>query len=127
MSQPEEPPHAPAASQQSGDRLAKGTAAGSVPPEAIKAIPVRHYGRWIGAAVVLALLALLASAFINADINWNVVGEYLTYDTIIEGAGKTLWITVASMALGLVLGLILAVDLVRFRARHTGKGDSPVG
>jgi polar amino acid transport system permease protein len=109
VSQPEEPPHAPAASQQSGDRLAKGTAAGSVPPEAIKAIPVRHYGRWIGAAVVLALLALLASAFINADINWNVVGEYLTYDTIIEGAGKTLWITVASMALGLVLGLILAV------------------
>jgi hypothetical protein len=26
-----------------------------------------------------------------------------------------------------ILGLILAVDLVRFRARHTGKGDSPVG
>lgn len=26
-----------------------------------------------------------------------------------------------------LLGLILAVDLVRFRARHTGKGDSPVG
>ncbi|HVK00763.1 MAG TPA: hypothetical protein VM365_07845 [Gemmatimonadales bacterium] len=25
-----------------------------------------------------------------------------------------------------LLGLILAVDLVRFRARHTGKGDSPV-
>ena len=26
-----------------------------------------------------------------------------------------------------LLGLILAVDLVRFRASHTGKGDSPVG
>ena len=26
-----------------------------------------------------------------------------------------------------LLGLILAVDLVRFRARHTGKGDSLVG
>jgi hypothetical protein len=26
-----------------------------------------------------------------------------------------------------LLGLILAVDLVRFRARHTSKGDPPVG
>ncbi|MGP3969604.1 amino acid ABC transporter permease [Streptomyces sp. 6N223] len=80
-----------------------------VPPEAIKAIPVRHYGRWLGAAVVIALLAMLVWAFAGADINWGVVGEYLDRGTIVEGALKTLWISVLSMLLGLVLGLLLAV------------------
>ncbi|SOD60803.1 amino acid ABC transporter membrane protein, PAAT family [Streptomyces zhaozhouensis] len=80
-----------------------------VPPEAIRAVPVRHWGRWIGVAVVFALLAALFQAFRGADINWDVVGEFLTYDTIIEGAGKTLWITLLSMLLGVVLGVVLAI------------------
>ncbi|MGP4114088.1 amino acid ABC transporter permease [Streptomyces sp. 4N509B] len=81
----------------------------AAPPEAIKAVPVRHYGRWLGALVVLALLALLVRAFVGADIDWGVVGEYLDHDTIVEGAMATLWITLVSMALGVVLGLLLAV------------------
>ncbi len=80
-----------------------------IPPEAIVAIPVRHYGRWVGAVVVCALLAWLAWSFVNSDIHWDVVGEYLTYDRIIEGAANTLWITVLSMLIGLVLGVLLAV------------------
>jgi len=79
------------------------------PPEAIRAIPVRHYGRWAGAVVVLVLLGLLVRAFAGADIHWDVVGDHLTYHTIVEGAGKTLWISVLSMLLGVVLGLVLAV------------------
>ncbi|WP_062206708.1 amino acid ABC transporter permease [Streptomyces sp. NBRC 109706] len=89
--------------------VSKEAPAGSVPPEDIVAIPVRHWGRWIGAVLVLALLGALVWAFVQAKINWDVVGEYLTYDTIVEGAGKTLWITVLSMLLGVVLGVILAV------------------
>lgn len=94
-----------------GARPAPGGAgeAADAPPEAIKAIPVRHYGRWLGAAVVLALLALVVVAFANGDIAWDVVGEYLTYDTIVRGAGMTLWVSVLAMLLGLVLGLTLAV------------------
>ncbi|MDT0308296.1 amino acid ABC transporter permease [Streptomyces sp. DSM 44917] len=84
-------------------------APGGPPPEAIRAVPVRHYGRWVGAAVVLALLGLLVWAFANAEISWEVVGDHLTYDTILEGAGKTLWITLLSMVIGVVLGLTLAV------------------
>ncbi|MEO3749275.1 amino acid ABC transporter permease [Streptomyces sp. B6B3] len=75
----------------------------------MRAVPVRHYGRWIGAAAVLGLLALLVSAFANADIQWDVVGDYLDYHTIVDGALSTLWITVLSMLLGVVLGLLLAV------------------
>ncbi|MDT0265635.1 amino acid ABC transporter permease [Streptomyces sp. DSM 44915] len=75
----------------------------------MRAVPVRHWGRWIGVLVVLGLLGALVQALRGADINWGVVGEYLTYDTIIEGAGKTLWITLVSMLLGVVLGVILAI------------------
>lgn len=90
------------------------TPAGSGPaivagPVPIKAIPVRHYGRWAGAVVVLGLLGLLVNAFATANINWDTVGEYLTFDTILEGAGNTLLISVCSMVLGVVLGVILAV------------------
>ncbi len=93
-----------------GDGLKKGTAADRVPPEAIRAVPVRHWGRLVGALVVLALLVLLVRAFAGADtIQWDVVGEYLTHDTVVEGALRTLWITVVSMALGVVLGVLLAV------------------
>ncbi|UGY95218.1 amino acid ABC transporter permease [Streptomyces gobiensis] len=80
-----------------------------IPPEAIKAIPVRHYGRWISAAVVVLLLASLAYAFVTAKIDWGVVGEYLTNEFFVKGAAMTLWITVLSMVLGVVLGMLLAV------------------
>lgn len=90
------------------------TPAGSAPamaagPVPIKAIPVRHYGRWAGAVVVLGLLGLLVNAFATANINWDTVGEYLTFDTILEGTLNTLYISVLSMVLGVVLGVVLAV------------------
>ncbi|WP_376767102.1 amino acid ABC transporter permease [Streptomyces bohaiensis] len=84
-------------------------APGSLPPEAIRAVPVRHYGRWAGAVVVLALLGLLVLAFAGADIEWSVVGTYLDHETIIRGALNTLWITLLAMLLGVGLGTLLAI------------------
>ncbi|WP_183091546.1 amino acid ABC transporter permease [Streptomyces radicis] len=81
----------------------------AVPPEAIKAVPVRHYGRWVSAVGVLVLLGLLVQAFAGADIRWEVVGDHLTYDTVLRGAWETLWITLLSMLIGVVLGMLLAV------------------
>nr|WP_308405787.1 amino acid ABC transporter permease [Streptomyces tardus] len=73
------------------------------------AIPVRHYGRWVSAAVVLGLLAALLYAFAGAKINWDVVGEYLTDGTVMRGAWETLKLTVLAMVIGVVLGMVLAV------------------
>ncbi|MEU1278523.1 amino acid ABC transporter permease [Streptomyces sp. NPDC005805] len=81
----------------------------SAAPEMIKAIPVRHYGRWISAAIVLALVALLVNAFAGANIQWSVVGEQITNGTFARGAWETLKITIYSMLIGVVLGTILAV------------------
>ncbi|MFF7166271.1 amino acid ABC transporter permease [Streptomyces sp. NPDC008086] len=83
---------------------------GAVPPEAIKAIPVRHYGRWVSGVVVLALVALLVNAFATAEkIQWNAVGDKLFDSSIVAGAGRTLLISVLAMAMGVVLGIVLAV------------------
>ncbi|MGW3117370.1 amino acid ABC transporter permease [Streptomyces sp. NPDC001107] len=81
----------------------------SVPPEQIKAIPVRHYGRWVAGAVVLALLTLIGVAFSNAKINYSVVPDYLFDAGIVKGAWTTLYISVLAMVLGVALGILLAV------------------
>ncbi|WP_367320873.1 amino acid ABC transporter permease [Streptomyces sp. HUAS ZL42] len=85
------------------------TPAPSVPPEQIKAIPVRHYGRWVAGAVVIAILVLIGIAFSNAKINYDIIPDYLTDGTILSGVWHTLYISVLAMVLGLGLGVILAV------------------
>lgn len=83
--------------------------AGTIPPEAIRAIPVRHYGRWVGSVVVVVLLALVVAAFARAAIDWGLVGRYLTDGTFVTGAWETLKITVYAMVIGVALGMLLAV------------------
>ena len=89
------------------DTVDKAPAA--VPPEQIKAIPVRHYGRWVAGAAVIAVLVLIGIAFSNANINYSIIPDYLTDSTILSGMWHTLLISVLAMALGLVLGVVLAV------------------
>jgi polar amino acid transport system permease protein len=85
------------------------TSASGFDPEAIKAIPVRHYGRWISAVIVVALLAALAYAFSQGNIQWHTVGDQLFVSSVVKGAGRTLMISVLSMIMGVVLGVLLAV------------------
>ncbi|MBB1252827.1 amino acid ABC transporter permease [Streptomyces alkaliterrae] len=80
-----------------------------VKPEAIKAIPVRHYGRWVSSVVVLFLLAAIVLAFSRGQIEWSVVGEYINDGTVIRGAWATLQLTLYAMLIGVVLGMVLAV------------------
>jgi len=89
---------------------ASSASATSVAPEAIKAVPVRHWGRYVSAVVVLALVGLLVNAFATADkIQWSAVGDYVFDKTVLQGAGRTLLISVLAMVMGVVLGVILAV------------------
>ncbi|AXE88562.1 amino acid ABC transporter permease [Streptomyces sp. Go-475] len=87
------------------------TAADTPPsgPEAIKAIPVRHYGRYVSAVVALALLGGIVYAFSQGKINWDAIPDYFFDDRILDGVGKTLLLTVLSMAIGIVGGVLLAV------------------
>ena len=78
-------------------------------PEQLVAVPVRHPWRWVSAVAVLVLLALLVRAFAGSSIQWGTTGHYLTFGTIVSGAGKTLLISVVAQALGVALGVLFAV------------------
>ncbi|MFB7554393.1 amino acid ABC transporter permease [Streptomyces brevispora] len=78
-------------------------------PEAIKAIPVRHYGRYVAAVVAIAALVAIIYAFSQGKINWGAVPDYFFDDRIITGVGQTLLLTSLSMVIGVVGGILLAV------------------
>jgi polar amino acid transport system permease protein len=79
-------------------------------PDDIKAVPVRHLGRWVAAAlIVLFGASLIRSVATNKLLEWHVVGEFLFDQRILEGVAVTLELTVSAMAIGVVLGVLLAV------------------
>jgi polar amino acid transport system permease protein len=79
-------------------------------PEDIRAVPVRRPGRWIAAAIVLVIaVALVRSAATNPRFQWSVVGNYLFDEPILEGLRLTIELTVIAMAIGIVLGVLLAI------------------
>jgi polar amino acid transport system permease protein len=83
---------------------------GPEPPDEIEAVPVRHIGRWIAAAIVLVFVAsLIRSAVVNDRFEWSVVGDYLFDSRVLDGLRLTLELTVLGMAIGIVLGVILAL------------------
>ncbi|MET7379487.1 amino acid ABC transporter permease [Streptomyces sp. NPDC005526] len=77
--------------------------------EAIKAIPVRHYGRYVSAAIAIAVFAAIIYAFSQGKINWGAIPDYFFDDRVLQGVGKTLLLTLLSMAIGIAGGILLAV------------------
>jgi polar amino acid transport system permease protein len=79
-------------------------------PEDIKAVPVRRPGRWIAAAIVLLIAAsIIRSIATNRNFHWHVVGQYLFDSRVLHGVLATLYLTIIAMAIGIVLGVLLAV------------------
>jgi polar amino acid transport system permease protein len=78
--------------------------------EQIVAVPVRHPGRWVAAAVILLLAAMFVHGLVtNPAWQWNVVGQFLFDRQILGGLLVTIELTVLAMVIGVVLGVILAV------------------
>jgi polar amino acid transport system permease protein len=81
-----------------------------VRPDEIKAIPVRHPGRWVAAAIVLVLAAALAKSIAtNPRFQWGIVGHYFFSSRVLHGLVVTLELTAISMGIGIALGTLLAV------------------
>jgi polar amino acid transport system permease protein len=89
------------------------TSPGYVPAvtgEHLVIVPTHRPGRWVATAIGVLLVALAArSVATNPNFEWPVVGQYLFADIILSGLLLTLWLTVAAMLIGIVLGMILAV------------------
>ncbi len=76
----------------------------------IKAVPLRRPGRIVVAVVLVVLLALFVyGAATNSAYEWSTFGKYLFDQRISQAALITLELTVISMVIAIVLGVLLAV------------------
>jgi polar amino acid transport system permease protein len=91
----------------------------ATPADEIRAVPVRHPGRWVSAVIILVLAAMLVhtlafSTVVRGEHNdsrfqWDVVGQYFFSSQVLHGLVITLALTGIAMGAGIVLGVILAV------------------
>jgi polar amino acid transport system permease protein len=92
-----------------------GTSAPNAPselksPEAIRAIPVRHPGRWVAMVAIGVLAAMLVNSVLtNPNWQWGFQLENAFAPPVLRGVVTTLWLTVAAMVVGVLLGVILAI------------------
>ena len=83
---------------------------GTAGPKPIKAVPVRHPGRWAAVAVLAVLAAMFVHTLLTNDgFRWDVVGRYLFSPTVLNGLRNTLILTALAMLIGIVGGVALAV------------------
>ena len=92
-----------------------GSRGGQGPPAddeafAIDAVPLRHWGRWISAAIILfVLFALLWSLWHNPNIDIATIRDNLFAPYVLRGVVVTIELTIIAMVVGLVGGMLLAV------------------
>ena len=80
------------------------------PPEQIVAVPVRHPGRWVAAAVLMVLAAMLVHSLLtNPAWRWDVVWKFMFNPRVLSGLWLTIELTVLAMVIGIVLGIIVAI------------------
>jgi len=62
-----------------------------------------------GLVVLYLAVAVVGSVVQNERFQWSVIGDYFASPQILDGLVVTLELTVTSMAIGIVLGVLLAV------------------
>jgi polar amino acid transport system permease protein len=84
--------------------------AGTGRPEEIRAVPVRRPGRWVATVIILVVAASFVRTVVNDNgFHWQIVGQYLFDSRVLNGMLATIYLTVISMAIGIVLGIVVAV------------------
>lgn len=99
---------------------------------AVKVVPVRHVGRWIGTAFIALFVAMFVHtlfskipsgartchlvdghyqchALLKWRFGWNIIFHYFTNGEILRGIVVTLELTVLAMIVGIVLGVLVAI------------------
>ena len=68
-----------------------------------------HWRRWLAAAVILIVLAAIGRAFAHGQIEWSYVQRFLAAPVILSGILNTIVMALLAMALGIVLGVAVAI------------------
>ncbi|HEY0125137.1 MAG TPA: amino acid ABC transporter permease [Rhizobium sp.] len=78
--------------------------------EKMPVVPLKYYGRWVAAGIMIIVFAgLVASMVTNSRFQWPIVARYLFDESIISGLLATIWLTIAAMATGMILGTTIAL------------------
>ena len=106
-------------------------------------VPLRHPWRWVSSFVAMVLVAMLVHTLFSKipsgasvchqhgatkvcgpafqwRFGWNVVFQYVTDKFVIQGVELTLFVTVTSMIIGFVLGMVLAIMRMSTNRLMTG-------
>ena len=75
----------------------------------LRHVPRRYWGRYVSAGLILLFLAFLVNAFAHGKIEWSFVGRFLTVPSIMFGLANTIIMSILAMALGVVLGVVIAI------------------
>jgi polar amino acid transport system permease protein len=79
-------------------------------PESIRAVPVRHPGRWVTVVVLAVVVAMFVHMLVtNPAFQWGFMVDNMFKPPVIDGARTTLVMTVAAMLLGVALGVVVSV------------------
>src|SRR4051794_41470369 len=90
--------------------MAADTTTRSAPPEEIRAVPVRHPGRWIAAAVIAVLVAMFVHMLVtNPVFQWRFMGGNMFTPPALRGARATPVMTAPAMLLGGAPRIVVAV------------------
>ncbi|MGB4780201.1 amino acid ABC transporter permease [Microbacterium sp.] len=75
-----------------------------------RVVPVRHYGQWIAVTLVIILAAkLVYDVATQSTIRWEIIGARLFAEPILQGVGMTIVLTIVSMILGVIGGVVVAI------------------
>lgn len=69
----------------------------------------RHYGRITAVVAILVIGLFLIRAFAVGRIDWTTTWQYLVWPSIVWGLINTIWMSVACMVMGIVIGVACAV------------------
>lgn len=75
----------------------------------LRHVPRRYWGRYVSAGLILLFLGFLVDAFAHGKIEWSFVGRFLTVPSIMFGLANTIVMSILAMALGIVLGVLIAI------------------
>ncbi|MEV0840977.1 amino acid ABC transporter permease [Actinocatenispora sera] len=86
------------------------TGSGRGRPEPIRAVPVRHPGRWVAVAVLVVLALMFAHMLVtNKAFQWTFLFDNILSAPVVRGAVTSIELTVLAMIIGIALGVVLAV------------------
>lgn len=90
--------------------------------EPLPIVRLRHWGRWVGAAVIVAALVLLFIALSRAQIKWSSVPDFVVYRVMVVGLVNTVLLALVAQAAAIVIG---SASRCCDAARTPSRGGSP--